>query len=62
MDARFFLDMMHGTVSAGVGGSFMKRLEKEDVVSMAVAADFSCVQVLRFIERTDPKRRLRNVL
>ena len=52
VDALFFLDLMHGLVTVGQEKTFIKRLEKEDMVAMLLAADFSQNDVIQFVEMT----------
>ena len=52
VDGLFFLDMVHGLLSAGNERTFIKRLEKEDIVAMLVARDTPASDVITLIEAT----------
>ena len=52
VDALFFLDMMHGLLTAGNYPTFVKRLEKEDVVAILLAEDAQEEQIVTLIDNT----------
>ena len=63
VDSLLFLDLMHGVLTIGRSGEvFIKRLEKEDVVSMMFTANFSQEDVVDLVRHTNLESNLIEVL